>query len=124
MNETLPLDFQVVQEGDEVDSRRLLHVGLASIVIGALGVFFAGLIVVANTGSLRPSFAGPHGPRPAPVEISRIEQTPIGTAQRGVDLLSAQRRELESWGWIDRKAGIAKIPIERAMDVVAEEESR
>jgi hypothetical protein len=124
MSESLPLDFEVVQEEDRVDSRRLLRVGLASIVIGAIGVFFAGLIVAATAGSLRPSFAGPYGPRPAPVELSRIEQTPVGTAQRGIDLRDEQRRELETWGWVDRKAGIAKIPIERAMDVVAGEESR
>jgi hypothetical protein len=124
MSERLPLDFEVIQEEDRVDSRRLLKVGLASIVIGAIGVFFAGLIVASTAGSLRPSFAGPHGPRPAPVELSRIEQTPLGTAQRGIDLRNEQRRELETWGWVDRKAGIAKIPIERAMDVVAGEESR
>ena len=39
------------------------------------------------------------------------------------DLRERQRRELESWGWVDRKAGIAKIPIDRAIDIVAKEGS-
>ena len=39
-------------------------------------------------------------------------------------LWKLQRRELERWGWVDREAGVAQIPIEQAMDVVAGEESR
>lgn len=29
-------------------------------------------------------------------------------------------RELNTYGWIDRKSGIARIPIERAMQIIAE----
>jgi hypothetical protein len=82
------------------------------------------VIVEATVGSLRPSFAGPNGPRPAPVELSRIEQTLAGKAQRGIDLRNAQRRELERWGWVDRQRGVAQIPIDRAMDLVAGEADR
>ncbi len=28
--------------------------------------------------------------------------------------------ELESYGWIDRKSGIVRIPIDRAMDLLAQ----
>jgi hypothetical protein len=118
------LDFEVRQEADEVSSRKLLGVGIASILIGALGVFFAGVILVATVGTLQPSEAGPQGPRPAPRTLSHIEQTPIWQSQVGLDLRDAQRRDLESWGWVDRRAGVAKIPIERAMDIVAKEASR
>jgi len=37
------------------------------------------------------------------------------------DLRDAQRRELAGWGWVDRDAGIARIPIDRAMDLVVKE---
>jgi hypothetical protein len=37
------------------------------------------------------------------------------------DLRDAQRRELAGWGWGDRDAGIARIPIDRAMDLVVKE---
>jgi hypothetical protein len=118
------LDFAVRQEADEVSSRELLVVGISSILIGALGVFFAGVILVASVGTLQPSAAGPQGPRPAPRTLSRIEQTPIWQSKVGLDLREAQRRELESWGWVDRSAGVATIPIDRAMDIVAKEASR
>jgi hypothetical protein len=119
------LDFDVRQEDDTVATHRLLRVSGASVVIGAVGVFFAAVLLVGSTGSLRPSFAGPPGrARIVPRAISRIEQTPIWVAQPGIDLRDSQRRELESWGWVDRGAGIAHIPIQRAMDIVAKEAPR
>ncbi len=32
----------------------------------------------------------------------------------------AEERVLSSYGWVDAKAGVARIPIERAMDLIAE----
>jgi hypothetical protein len=31
----------------------------------------------------------------------------------------AERRELRSYGWVDRKAGLARIPIDEAMTIIA-----
>ena len=36
------------------------------------------------------------------------------------DFLMSQERELNSYGWIDEKTGVARIPIERAMELVAQ----
>lgn len=32
----------------------------------------------------------------------------------------AETRQLESYGWVDRTRGVVKIPIERAMDLIAQ----
>lgn len=120
----LPFDYEVHQEEDVVASRSLLKIYVVSILVGALGVFFAGVILAASTGALQPSLAGPKGPQPALAQLSHVEQTPIRDSERGIDLRRAQLRELASWGWVDRKAGIAQIPIDEAMDVVVEESSR
>ncbi|MEP7071670.1 MAG: hypothetical protein ABI839_04735 [Verrucomicrobiota bacterium] len=32
----------------------------------------------------------------------------------------AREKELHSYGWVDRKAGVARIPIERAMELLLE----
>jgi hypothetical protein len=117
-------DFEVRQEEDRVSSPTLLRVAVVSLVVGAAGVFVAGLLLVASTGALRPDFAGREGPRGVPLSLSHIEQTPIWSARVGLDLREAQRRELETWGWADRKAGVATIPIDRAIDIVAKEGSR
>ena len=113
-------DFEVHQEPDAVASRTLIRVSLASVVIGAIGVVVAGWVLIFVVGALRPSFADAGGPRPAASQLSGVEQTPIWDARRGEALVARQRLQLESWGWVDRDAGIARIPIERAMDIVVE----
>ncbi len=114
-------DFHVHQEPDAVPSRTLIRVSLASVVVGAIGVVVAGWLLVLVVGAMRPSFANDGGPRPAASQLSGVEQTPIWDSRRGEALEARQRLQLESWGWVDRDAGIARIPIERAMDLVVEE---
>jgi hypothetical protein len=114
-----PPDFAVHQEEDVVASGRLVRIGVVSVAVGALGVFVAGALLVVRVGAVTPSLTGAHGPLPAPREISGLEQTPIRDTRVGEDLLDAQKRRLETWSWVDRDAGIARIPIRRAMDVVA-----
>jgi hypothetical protein len=40
------------------------------------------------------------------------------------ELLSRKRAELESWGWVDKSAGVVRIPIERAMQLIVDEDRR
>jgi hypothetical protein len=114
-----PSDFAVHQEEDVVASGRLVRIAVVSVVIGAIGVLLAGILLAVRVGSVTPSLGRPQGSRAAGHEISGVEQTPIRDARVGEDLRDAQRRGLETWGWVDRDAGIARIPIDRAMDVVA-----
>ena len=39
-------------------------------------------------------------------------------------LRAAEDAQLHGYGWVDRKAGVVHIPIERAMDLVAQEAAR
>jgi hypothetical protein len=114
-------DFEVRQEEDLVASRSLLHVAAVSIAVGAIGVLAAGWLLSIRDGAVKPNFAGRDGPRAAPSAISSLEQTPIWGEPVGEERQAAQRHELESWGWVNRDAGVAHIPIERAMDLVVEE---
>jgi hypothetical protein len=38
------------------------------------------------------------------------------------EMREAENRVLNSYAWIDRKAGIVQIPVERAMEILAEKE--
>ena len=120
-NTTLPHDYEVHQEEDLVPPGPLLRVYLTSIAIGAVGIFFGGVILAAATGALRPDFSGPHGQRAAPDQLSHIEETLIWNTRRGLDLRERQRAELQNWGWVDRKAGLAIIPIDEAIDIVVKQ---
>lgn len=66
-------------------------------------------------------FPTPEVMRHAPREISGVNQTLILHDRRGQRLREQQRRRIESWGWVDRNAGIVHIPIEEAIRLTVEE---
>ncbi|HEX3343452.1 MAG TPA: hypothetical protein VHS09_02715, partial [Polyangiaceae bacterium] len=103
--------FEVRQEEDAVASRSLVRIGIVSGVVGVAGVLVAWALLGAAVGST----PGRRPRGPAPRELSGIEQDPIRDTRAAADLQAAQRRELEGWGWVDRDAGVAHIPIDRAM---------
>jgi hypothetical protein len=63
---------------------------------------------------------GAPGPAHADAQIGLVEQTLILTTRRGLDQQARQREGLRHFGWVDRQNGIAEIPIDRAMDLVAD----
>jgi|HubBroStandDraft_6_1064221.scaffolds.fasta_scaffold1536893_2 hypothetical protein len=115
------IHFEVRQEDDVVCATTLLKVGVTSLVVGVVGVFFSSVVLVAATHAPKPSLAGSGGLAPMQTDLSQVEQTPIWDARGGEDRREAQTRELERWGWVDRNAGVANIPIDRAMDLVVRE---
>ena len=58
----------------------------------------------------------------APRTISGINQTLILHDRRGQRLRERQLRRLESFGWVDRRAGIVHLPVDDAIDWLVEEE--
>ncbi len=105
--------FPVRQEEDRVRSRRvseaLAVVLLVSLALGAWSWWI-----------LR---ARERAPVPQPVvaaEVGGVMQTLIGTDTAAYALADRDREVLESYGWVDQRAGIARIPIEQAMRLVVE----
>ncbi len=107
--------FSVHQEADHVASSAIVRVVVASVVIGVAGVMVAAALLVASAGSVRRPAEGNATSTPARWPV---EQTPILDTQRGIDLGDRQRRALERWGWVDRDAGVATVPIDEAIDMV------
>jgi hypothetical protein len=60
---------------------------------------------------LRPSMAADEFPSP------RLQQRPAAELDR---MKAMERRRIDAYGWVDRSAGIASIPVERAMDILAQ----
>jgi hypothetical protein len=118
-------DFDPIQEDDVVATRSVSKVGIVSILVGAAGVFVAGVIQVVVIGTMRPTAVPRHETQTtAPREISHIQQTQILAAPEGLDLRARERDQLQRYGWVDRKRGIAAIPIDRAIDILVERERR
>jgi hypothetical protein len=59
-----------------------------------------------------PKFADDPGPFPAP----RLQAEPPADFAK---LKAEELRRLNGYGWVDRKAGIAHIPIDRAIEIVS-----
>jgi hypothetical protein len=54
----------------------------------------------------------------------KVEQFPQPRLQESppielVQLKEEESRRIETYGWVDRKAGVARIPVDRAMDILA-----
>lgn len=107
--------FQVRQEPDAVARRKVIAIaaGGALVVVAGLAVAWGLLSLWAETGPFP-------APLAAPTTIGTLEQTLIEDTQRGLDLRRRQEAELDRWGWADRDAGVAQIPIERAMELLVE----
>ncbi len=116
--------FEVRQEDDLIAGRPLVKVALLAIGVGLMGVFFSAVLLETNTGGIRGHLPYGASPRSAGTSIAHIEQTPLFGAASGLELHHRQREELSRYRWVDRDAGLAAIPIERAMDIVVQQGTR
>lgn len=106
----------VRSEEDRISTPKIVAVGVASLVL----FIAAGLVVTKYFYDQRSARPGP----PVPAEIGRskigmVEQQLFDRAVRGERDRAARLERLGSFGWVDRRAGVAHIPIEQAMELVA-----
>lgn len=88
-----------------------------------LAVLFVGLRVMYKTflasrdraEASAPSFI--HDSRVIPPEPHLLTDEPAAWAQE----LARQKSKIDHYEWVDQKAGIVRIPVERAIDLVAEQ---
>ena len=91
-------------------------------ISGAL-VVFTTVVTMALLAVTYRYFAN-RGPQaaPAPERVEAFPAPRLETAPRE-DLAAFRAREdaeLHSYGWIDRQAGVVRVPVERAMDLIVE----
>ncbi len=105
----------VRSEEDRVPTLRLVAVGVAALLI-----FFVGSLITAIYERARER----ESPVVIPAEMGQnkiglVEQQTFDLAVRGERSRAKQLERLGSTGWVDRKSGIAHIPIDEAMQLVA-----
>jgi hypothetical protein len=62
----------------------------------------------------------------APEQLSKDlawKATPGSRRAYMLELVAKQEKQAASYGWVDRKAGIVQVPIERAMELVVQDYS-
>ncbi|HZE14015.1 MAG TPA: hypothetical protein VE086_09670 [Chthoniobacterales bacterium] len=93
----------------------------------AVGLVISAIAIHLAVGALWPLFAKQHPSPDPPSRIvlephvlapePRLQANPIPEMNQ---LRASEDKKLNSYGWIDKQHGIARIPIDRAMDLVAQ----
>src|SRR6266480_3067125 len=104
-------------EQSDADVISLFRIAIALFLCTALiflGIwFFMRDLMVKELGHEKPPTPQTGALFPEP----RLEVRPSGELEK---LRGAEEAQLNSYGWIDRNVGIARIPIDRAMQLIAE----
>jgi hypothetical protein len=107
-------ELEVRQAPDVLDRRSLMAVTVGSVIITGVALVVAWLLLDAWGQKPRTT-----PPPVAPRTIGTLEQTLVLDTKRGLALRAEQEASLGKWEWVDRDAGVARIPIAEAIDVLA-----
>jgi hypothetical protein len=112
-------ETRTAHEANTLRVSRLVAFALALVAVGVLVEAILALVIIDLSNeetSLRalapPRFAGDPGGFPEP----RLQSDP---ATELAKMKEEELSKLSGYGWVDRKAGIAHIPIERAIDILS-----
>ena len=102
----------------EIQYHQLIWMGVGLLVVALLsgvGVFF----LLRGFVSWRAQQAADSAPLVAPAPPAEGAKL-LARPERELDRVRHEEAErLESYGWVDQNAGVARIPVERAIEVVA-----
>ncbi len=123
MGATEPTGHGVAAEPDRVSMRTVLRFGVALAVLSVAAMLLvAGLFKFLERGAERRDAATVDA---AGLErrVDRLPPQPrlqVNGARHWREFRSAEESRLGSYGWMDRSSGAVHIPIERAMDLIAQ----
>lgn len=112
MADTAERRHAAVEESD-VDPRFPTAVGVGALLVVVLCLVLA--LYLLHNPWVEPEVPAPSMLNPAPQAAEHLRVEPIN---RLIALRAAADKRLHSYGWVDQKAGIVHIPIERAMQLV------
>ncbi|HMK72857.1 MAG TPA: hypothetical protein VK454_05940 [Myxococcaceae bacterium] len=111
-------------EDKNLPYRKIIVVGVGTIVIFALSIVWSTTILRNSEKEMHPA-----GPPPLPAGVNQYEVGIVNQRMFSLDQRAAQKRlqqmdRLNRYGWIDRQAGVAHIPIDVAMEMMLEEKKK
>jgi hypothetical protein len=115
-----PEDLEAGHETSDASVRAILGVAAGLLVL--LAIVLVALSAMQAAFTRQPfSITAPPGlvplPTPQPPPEPRLETEP---GQQLSEYRAQQEQRLNSYGWVDRPNGIVHIPIDRALDLVAQ----
>ena len=109
------------QEPEEFNGPRVVLVAVVTLVIFAVGMVWATQIWISRSKDMAPngsSSAAELGKR----EIGIVDQVPFDQMNDPAEQRARQHKRLTTYGWIDRKAGLVHVPIERGYELAIQEQ--
>jgi len=106
---------------DKVDAGAILGFGIGLLLVGA-AVYFAIWLLFGYFARQESANATREYPLAAPAETRLPPEPRLQTDPRG-DLRALREQEertLRSYQWVDKNAGVVRIPIERAMSLTVD----
>jgi hypothetical protein len=103
---------------DAVDYSKVIGVGVASLALFALSIWWAGTILHSKTAEVEAKTGVARAVDTKRDEIGIVDQVPFAADHRLAKWRFARRAELESYGWVDKSQGKVHIPIEVAVDKI------
>jgi hypothetical protein len=103
---------------DKIDFKKVIAVGVVSLVIFALASWWAATILHSERAALGPRMEWKAPTELGSAEIGIVDQVPFEGDQRLQKWKTERAEWLTGYGWVDRARGIAHMPIERAMDEI------
>jgi len=102
----------------------IIGVGVVSVLIFAVATMSSTDILNVTRSEMQPA-----GPPPIPKEVNQYEVGIVNLRVFALDQRAAQKRlrqleRLDSYGWVDREAGMAHIPVIEAMKMMVEEQGK
>jgi len=115
---------EVIEEQQKMNWKVIIGVGVGSVVIFAIATVWSTHILNSTKAEMQPA-----GPPPIPRQVNSYEVGIVNQRVFALDQRAAQKRlqqmeRLESYGWVDRQAGLAHIPIDEAMKMYLQQQEQ
>jgi hypothetical protein len=115
---------EVAQAQQQMNWGWIIGVGAGSMIIFALATVWSTHILNTTRAELQPG-----GPPPLPKQVDQYEVGIVNQRVFSLDQRAAQKRlqqmeRLRSYGWVDREAGVAHIPVDEAMKMYLAEQAK
>ncbi len=118
-----PQRLDVYQEEDRVSGRKGLYLMVFAVAVALGGIWIAIALLrgreAAIPGAPPLAWAAPRTEvDTGPAQIHGVRQTQIVDDASADSLAARQRRQLRTFGWVDRRGGLVHIPVDEAIGMV------
>jgi hypothetical protein len=111
-------------EDKNLPYRKIVAVGLGSVVIFAVSIFWSTSLLRGAEKEMQPAGPAPLPPGVNQYEVGIVNQRMFSLDQRAAQKRLQQMNRLNTYGWLDRQAGVVHIPVDVAMDMLVQEQKK